>query len=118
LIRVDDRLKFLQGESISLKHQLDRVFVQLDFVLLEQIDELVNVQRARPVLVELPKNSFDDFILSYFLVTHQVLLLHEGKVLRLLGRLLSCSWLFEFVKLDFLLQPFLHVVTFKRATLV
>jgi len=42
-LRVDDGLKFLEGELIALEHELDRVLVQPDFVLLEEVDELVQI---------------------------------------------------------------------------
>ena len=45
-IRVDDRLELLERELVSLEHRLDDVFVEAHLVLLEEVNQLVDVERA------------------------------------------------------------------------
>lgn len=45
-LRVDDGFEFLQREFVTLKHGLDRLFVQSNLVLSEQVHDFVGVKRS------------------------------------------------------------------------
>ena len=74
----------------------------MDFVLLKEIYEFVDVKCARTIAVKLFEDSFDHLVLPYLLITHQILLFDGNSVLAV--SILAIR-LFEFIKLDFFLKP-------------